>query len=297
MTAGARAAIKAPSAGASVPPRSGVGGVLGPAYDSADVEALEADVLPIYLSFFNALAIERLLLAPQAVVMTGGPFASSMADAVSDRLPNAIIQAFEPSEAAIKAAMERTSSLPATVDFDVLTSLPIKKADTTYTHAVLVHPVAAATVRHQLLQEAYRVLVPAGQLLFALPLRGSYPEVADMLREFSLKNDDPKFGEAIEIASQSRPTPETLAEDLEHLGFVDVSVDVELLSVPFDTGRDFVAHSLLRLIVGPDLTSLIGTSPQTAAALEYAQSAINKYWSEGQFDLTVNLGCANARRP
>lgn len=273
-------------------------GILGPVYEDADVEALANEVVPIYLSFFNALALERLILAPQAVVMTCGPLASSIVDGVCDRLPSAIIQAYEPSQAAIRAAMERTSSLPATVDFEVLTALPIKKTDSTFTHALLVHPLAGAAVSLQLMHEAFRLLVPAGQLLYALPLRGSYPEIADMLREYSLKHDNPKFAEAVEIASQSRPTPETLTEELERLGFIDVAVDVELMSVPFDTGRDFASHALFQLIVAPGLGALLGEPGGVlASALDYAKFAVSKYWSEGSFDLTVNIGCATARKP
>ena len=119
-----------------------------------------------------------------------------------------------------------------------------------------------------------------------------------MLREFSLKHDDPRFGEAIEVGSQSRPTPETLTEDLERLGFVDVAVDVELLSVAFDSGRDFAQSSLFRLLIAPELSAAIEASGEgLGAAVEYAKQAMGKYWSEGQFDLTVNLGCATARKP
>ena len=31
-------------------------------------------------------------------------------------------------------------------------------------------------------------------------------------------------------------------------------------------------------------------------ALTYAQGAVQKYWSEGQFELTVNVGCASGRK-
>ncbi|NUP10910.1 MAG: methyltransferase domain-containing protein [Polyangiaceae bacterium] len=273
-------------------------GVFGPAYDAADVEALHADVLPKYLSFFNTLALDRMIVAQQSAVMACGPLASSIAEGVADRLPNARIHGFEPSEAAIMAAAERTSGLPATLELEVLKTLPTRKPDGSFTHALVVHPLASTTSRMQLLREVSRVLVPAGQALIAMPLRGSYPEITDMLREFSLKHDNPRFGEAIEVAAQSRPTPETLTEDLERLGFVDVDVTVELLSVPFEAGRDFAAHTLFRLIVGPDIVSMIDAPADVvAAALEYARLAIGKYWSEGQFDLTVNVGCASARKP
>lgn len=272
-------------------------GILGPAYDEADVELLHADVLPKYLAFFNALAVERLLQAPRSALMACGPLASSIVDLASERLPHLTIRGFEPSDASVRKYVERKNGSSPKVDFDVLSSLPFRTADASFTHAMAIHPVAAAPIRLELLKEVSRVLVPAGQLIVALPLRGSYPEIADMLREYALKHDSPRFGEAIEIAAQSRPTPETLTEDLEMLGFEDVQVDVELLSVPFDTGRDFAAHPLFRLIVAPELTSMMESTEDVHNALEYAKSAIGMYWSEGQFDLTVNLGCASARKP
>lgn len=272
--------------------------ILGPAYTQEEVDALTSDVVPRYLSFFNAMAVERLILAPQSAVLTCGPLASSVTDAIEERLPNTRLHGFEASEAAVRAASDRTATAPGALDFEVLRSLPLELADASFTHAVVVHPITTATTRMQLLREVSRVLVPGGQLLFALPLRGSYPELVDMLREFSLKHDDPRFGEAIEVGAQSRPTPETLTEDLERLGFVDVAVDVELLSVPFETGRDFAQSSLFRLVVLPELGSVIeGRTEALGAAVDYAKLAIGKYWSEGQFDLTVNLGCASARKP
>jgi hypothetical protein len=31
--------------------------------------------------------------------------------------------------------------------------------------------------------------------------------------------------------------------------------------------------------------------------LEYVRDAIDKYWSEGKLELTLNVGCASARKP
>jgi hypothetical protein len=31
-------------------------------------------------------------------------------------------------------------------------------------------------------------------------------------------------------------------------------------------------------------------------ALSYVREAIDKYWSDGTFELTINVGCATARR-
>lgn len=269
-------------------------GILGPAYSEQEIGALERDVLPRYLSFFHGLAIDMIAVAPQGKVAVMGLLASSLAASVAERLPSAAIWGFDPSDSGVRLAKERPSS----AELEVLAALPIKKPDASFSHVVAVHPLTPPAERRRLLAEARRVLVPSGQLLLALPLRGSYAEVSDMLREFALKNDSAKLAEAVEIAAHSRPTPETLTEELEAAGFDDVTVSVELLSVPFETGKDFAGHPLFGLVVGPDVSAALGLPRDAVApALEYVEQAIGKYWSDGSFELGVNLGCVSARRP
>lgn len=244
---------------------------VGPAYSDGEISALESEVLPKYLSFFHALAVDKLTLGPKAKVATMGLLASSLAGTITGRDPSAVAFA--------------------------LSALPIPHGDRSFSHAIAVHPLTPPPDRRRLLSELYRVLGPSGQLALALPLRGSYPEVSDMLREYALKSDSTRVAEAVEIAAQSRPTPETLTEELEDAGFDDVTVSLELLSVPFDSGRDFVGHPLLSLVVEPDVTAALGLPKDSLApALAYVQDAIGKYWSEGPFELAVNLGCVSATK-
>ncbi len=272
-------------------------GVLGPSYTESDIGALESEVLPKYLSFFNAIAVDRLVLSRHPKVAALGLLASSVSGGITERLPSAVVCGFEPSEPAVRLARERHHGLTGSVDIELLAELPIPYPDGSFSHVVAIHPLTPPSEQRRLVSEVLRVLSPAGQLLLTIPLRGSYPEVSDMLREYALKVDSPGLAEAVEVASQSRPTPETLTDDLESAGFVDVSVTVELLSVPFDSGREFAAHPLFQLVVAPDVARALTLPAETVApALEYVGSAIGKYWSEGQFDLTVNLGCISARR-
>ncbi|MFO0555036.1 MAG: hypothetical protein U0271_42050 [Polyangiaceae bacterium] len=275
-----------------------VPGVLGPDFGQGDVEALEAEVAPRYLAIFDDLVTDRVLVAPDARVLTCGPLASSLVAKVSERLADAHFTVYEPSRAGVEAAQSRTSTTPFQAEYAMIRVLPFSVRDASQTHSLVVHPLSGAADRLHIMKESMRALVPGGQLVYALPLRGSYPEILDMLREFALKCDQPRVAEAVELAAQSRPTPETLVDDLERLGFVDVAVDVELLSVAYDNGPKFVPSPLFRLMIAPELTALLALPAATVQpALEYARTALAKYWSDGQFDLTVNIGCAIARKP
>jgi hypothetical protein len=44
-----------------------------------------------------------------------------------------------------------------------------------------------------------------------------------------------------------------------------------------------------------DLRTWLG-STDLDKPLSYVRDAIDKYWSEGKFELTLNVGCASARR-
>jgi hypothetical protein len=92
-----------------------------------------------------------------------------------------------------------------------------------------------------------------------------------------------------------RPNIESLAEALEDVGFDDVDIDVRTTSLPFDSGRAFIEDPVSRLFILPELRSWLGTM-DLDKPLAYVRDAIDKYWSEGKFEMTLNIGCASGRR-
>jgi len=51
-----------------------------------------------------------------------------------------------------------------------------------------------------------------------------------------------------------------------------------------------------RLQILPELRTWLGEH-ELKRPLEYVRDAIDKYWSEGKLELSVNVGCASARVP
>jgi hypothetical protein len=51
-----------------------------------------------------------------------------------------------------------------------------------------------------------------------------------------------------------------------------------------------------RLLVLPEVKAWIGVE-DVARPLNYVRDAIDKYWSEGKLELSLNVGCASARKP
>jgi hypothetical protein len=118
-----------------------------------------------------------------------------------------------------------------------------------------------------------------------------------MVREFALRQDLPDLGKAVDAAAASRPTIETVSEEFENAGLTEVDVDVQLIAVSFNDGREFLDDPIAKLLVFPEMRVLLALDREIGAVcFKYVHDAIAKYWSEGVFELTVNAGCASGRR-
>jgi SAM-dependent methyltransferase len=273
--------------------------MFGPPLTAADAALLEKAVVPRYLAFFSTLLLDMMLPYEPARVANLG-CRNGFPDAlVAEKLRGAAVVGVDASPAAIELARSRAASLPGVqASYVVHDGLPTPLPDAGFTHAFSVHPICRAAHRQALLSELRRLLHPGGQALIAFPLRGSFPELHDMGRECALKQDMMNLSAAIDAASARRPTLETVVQELEAAGLTEIDADVQLIAISFQSGREFLEDPIARLIVFPELIAAIEVEPLMAEPLlKYVHHAISKYWSEGVFELTVNVGCASGRKP
>ena len=265
---------------------------LGP----ADAAIFETFVVPRYLSLFGELVLEMLAESEEAQVAhihcrTGYPDRG-----MALKLSGAHIIGVDKSTAAIELARAKAATMPEMVsEYRVCEDLPSSLPSSAFSHAISLHPIGSADERRLLLEEMSRVLAPAGQALVSMPLRGSFQEVGDLLREYALKFDDVNVAAAVEKSTLARPTVEMLGAELEEVGFDFVDVTLRPATFAFRSGRDFFEDPIARLLVLPDLRLNLGLDDPDKS-LAYVRDAIDKYWSDGAFELTVNVGCATGRR-
>ena len=173
-------------------------------------------------------------------------------------------------------------------------TLPTQLPGGAFSHAVSLHSLALhGDGWEALVGEAARLLRPGGQLLLALPLRGAYAELLDLLREFSQASGDDGVAAAVEAAAR-RPNIEQATEFLEDAGFEDVDVSMHRLKLDYPTGPSFLDDPLVRLVFEPHLAALAPGSPE--AAVEHVRQALARYWFDLPFELSVTLGYVSARR-
>jgi SAM-dependent methyltransferase len=265
---------------------------LGP----AEAAIFETFVVPRYLASFGDLVVEMLAEGEDAQVAhlmcrTGYPDRG-----VALRLPGAHVYGCDPSQSAIELAKVKAATMPELVaDYRVTDQLPAPLPGGAFSHVLSVHPILRAEERARLLQECARLLAPHGQALVAIPMRGSYQEIFDLLREFALKHEAVDVTQAVEQAALARPTMEALGAELEVAGFHYVDVDLRTTTLEFQSGRAFFEDPITRLLVLPELRASLEIE-DAEPAFDYVRDAIDKYWSETAFALTVNVGCASGRR-
>ena len=132
-----------------------------------------------------------------------------------------------------------------------------------------------------------------------MPLRGSFFEIHDLLRECALKFERDELSKAVDVAAQLRPTEDTFKKELEAVGFDRVTVDLRTRTLRFDGGRRFFEDPVTRLVLLPELRAALGDAADPKDGLDpfdYVVDAIDKYWSDATFELTVHVGVVSGRK-
>lgn len=267
---------------------------LGP----GDAAVFEMHVVPRYLSLFAERLLEMIARGPDARVChlecrTGYPDRE-----LAERLPDVHVYGCDPSEHAIalaKAKAKAQSGARLVADYRVVEGPPLPFPAGAFSHAFAIHPRAAASERKRLFDELARLVAPRGQALVAMPVRGSFAEIFDLLRECALKQEMPALTTAVDDAVQLRPTDDTLAAELKASGFEYVEVDLRMRTLRFANGRAFFDDPVARLVVLPEVRASLGLG-ELDGPLAYVRDAIDKYWSDGEFELSVHVGVVSGRR-
>lgn len=263
----------------------------------ADAAILETFVVPRYLSLYGRVALDMLLAGEGARVLHVGCRTGYPDREIYQNVDGAEILGVDSSLPALELGRHKAAMLgDVQIEYRIQESLPGDLEPGIFTHALCLHPIVMDAERADLLSAIRWLLCPGGQALIGLPLRGSFQEICDLLREYALKNDEVEFGNALDQALSDRPSIETLSDQLEVAGFNDVDVEVRQTTLLYESGRAFVEDPVSRLMILPEIRSWLGLQ-DIRRPLDYVRDAIDKYWSEGKLELSINVGCASARCP
>jgi SAM-dependent methyltransferase len=269
---------------------------LGRKFSPAEVAILETFVVPRYLAKFGEAVLSMMLLGDTAKIAHFGCRTGYPDRELLQKSDGSSIVGVDASLAAVELARNKAATLgDVALSYRVESSYPTELEADSFSHAMSLHPVGGERERVELFREMARVLYSGGQALVSLPLRGSFQEIGDLFREYALKFDHGDFGKATEIATLSRPTLESLSDELEAAGLEDVDVDIRQVSLPFESGRAFTEDPVTRLFIMPDFQAYMGID-RFEEPLRYLNDAIGKYWANRQFEVGLVVGTASARK-
>jgi SAM-dependent methyltransferase len=261
-----------------------------------DAQVFETFVVPRYLAMFGELLASLVIEGADAQIIhvncrTGYPDRTLAA-----RLPNSHVYGCDPSPAALDLARSKASAKQGMVyEYRVAESIPIPFPDGAFSHGLTLHTRPEPEQRARILSELARLIAPRGQVLLATPLRGSFQEIADLVREYALKFEAAAVANAVEASTQMRPTEEVLRAEVEKAGFDFVEVEARPRSLKFKSGRDFMDDPVVRLVLLPEMRRTFGMGTGEKI-FGYVRDAIDKYWSKSTFELSVQVGVVTGRR-
>ena len=115
-----------------------------------------------------------------------------------------------------------------------------------------------------------------------------------ILRECALNSELPELTNAVEAAMQLRPSDDLFVRELEEVGFEHVELDLRTRTLRFENGHQFFADPVTGLMLLPEFR--VNLHMNDDRPFLYVRDAIDKYWSDSTFELTVNVGVVSGRR-
>lgn len=141
------------------------------------------------------------------------------------------------------------------------------------------------------LGEMHRVLAPGGRLLLTTPLRGTFAEVFDMVRERAVAEGDGELADALEEVVARDPSAAELEASVREAGFAEVELEHSSFRLSFPNAEALFSDRMLETIAFPEWREAFGDD-----GLADVQRRLRTYFDQGALSLTVRAGRVTAHR-
>ncbi len=147
------------------------------------------------------------------------------------------------------------------------------------------------------LHELARVTKPGGQVIVTLPMAGTYHEFYDIYREVLTKADRDEVLRRLEQHIARTPDPDEMLAWLERAGLHEVEVDLEEFTLLFKSSREFFFAPVIEFGPLAQWKDVAGKGQEMQEIFWHIKEAIDAYFGNRAFQITVKAGCFRARKP
>jgi SAM-dependent methyltransferase len=267
------------------------------------------EIVPSYAGRLAGLLIKQLGAKPlrdsRHVVEIGcatGHLTRELAAAMTT--PGARVTAIDERDPFIAEARARPlAGSGAHVEFQraELDALPIAngEADVALSNLVIAESAlsSGAAGAAPLLAELRRVLAPRGRVVVGAPLRGTWSELLDLLRDVLREGHKTAGLSALDRYASAFPDGAAATEWLRAAGFVDVELVVDRWQILFKSAREFFFAPLIELGPLSQWKQLAGRGPDMQDAFFFTKEAIDSYFKGRPFAVTVVAAAVSGRNP
>lgn len=142
-----------------------------------------------------------------------------------------------------------------------------------------------------------RVTRPGGEVRVTLPIAGTFQEYYDIFHEVLVKNDKHETLERLAEHLKTYPTPEQCERWLVAAGLVDCDIVVDEFTLLFKSSREFFFAPVIEYGPLPAWKKIAGKGQELQDVFWYIKEAIDAYFEDRAFEVTVKAACLIGRKP
>jgi ubiquinone/menaquinone biosynthesis C-methylase UbiE len=257
------------------------------------------EILPIWAHRFGRMALRGLELPPKAMILDVACGTGYPAIEVLRRMDDASrLIAIDSSSAMLDVARKKIAAetakgaLKAKIFFRSESAYPkLSFANDVYDLVLCNLGLHELPSPRTALKDFARVTKPGGKVVCTLPLAGTFGEFYDIYREVLVKHDRHDTLERLEKHLATYPEPEEVERWMKHAGLADTQLEADEFSLLFRSSREFFFAPVIEY--GPLHTwkAIAGKGQELQDVFWYIKQAIDAYFGDRAFQVTVKAGC------
>jgi ubiquinone/menaquinone biosynthesis C-methylase UbiE len=257
------------------------------------------EILPIWSQRFGRMLLRNLEVPRKSMVLDVGCGTGYPSLDILKRMEEGRIIAIDPVGPLLDVARKKAGELAGKRIF-FRTEPPVAKlafADDVYDLVVSNLGLLLLDDPARAVREFARVTKPNGHVIVTLPIAGTYNEFFDIYREVLTKNDKDALLLRLERHVTQIPDVDEVTSWFEQSGLTSVDIEVEQFSLLFKSSREFFFAPVIEFGPLAAWKDVAGKGEEMQETFWHIKEAIDAYFSDRAFEITVKAGCFRAIKP